>query len=74
MCVAHSPGGVQHVVPQSVASALFTLAAVSVGEPPLGAQPSSTGTNLLVPIAGVADLGGIFTGALLIERFSAQRR
>jgi hypothetical protein len=53
-------------------STLLALAAVSIGGSHPAAQVSSRGTSLLVPITGVADLGGMFSGALLIERFVAQ--
>jgi len=55
-----------------LASILLALAAVSIGGANLAAQLPSRGTSLLVPITGVADQGGLFGGALLIERFAPQ--
>jgi hypothetical protein len=54
------------------ASTLLALTAVSIGGSTLSAQLSSRGTSLLVPIAGVADQAGTFTGALLVEQFASQ--
>jgi hypothetical protein len=53
-------------------SMVLSFAALAVGGSPLSAQVNNPGTSLLVPIAGVADLGGIFNGALLIGRFAQQ--
>jgi hypothetical protein len=53
-------------------STLLAFAAVAIGGSHPAAQVSSRGTSLLVPITGVADLGGMFSGALLISRFVAQ--
>jgi hypothetical protein len=36
------------------------------------AQPSNGGVGLIVPVTGVADLGGFFSGALLVRSFAAQ--
>jgi hypothetical protein len=50
---------------------LLALAALTIGGGSnVSAQLSSGGTSLLVPITGVADLGGTFRGTLLIERFA----
>jgi hypothetical protein len=60
---------------RALASTLLALAAVSIGGSHLAAQlPSapSRGTSLIVAITGVADLGGLFSGALLVERFAPQ--
>lgn len=48
------------------------LVAFSITGSPLTAQVANRGTSLLVPITGVADAGGMFSGALLIERFAQQ--
>jgi hypothetical protein len=55
-----------------LASIPLALAAISIGGSNLAAQLPSGGTSLLVPITGVADAGGMFGGALLIERFVPQ--
>jgi hypothetical protein len=57
---------------RALASILVALAALSVGGSNLAAQLNGGGTSLLVPITGVADLGGLFSGALLVERFVPQ--
>jgi len=46
--------------------------AVPVPSSDLSAQSSIQTPGLIVPITGVADLGGFFTGALLIQHFAAQ--
>jgi len=56
-----------------LASILLTLSAVSIGESKLVAQSSTNGNSLLVPITGVADLGGMFSGAFIVERFVQQQ-
>lgn len=56
---------------RGLTSTLLALA-VSIGGSTLAAQVSNRGTSLLVPVSGVADLGGMFEGALLIERFAPQ--
>lgn len=38
----------------------------------LPAQPSNGGVGVIVPVTGVADLGSLFSGALLIQSFAAQ--
>jgi hypothetical protein len=48
------------------------LVAFSISGSQVTAQGTSRGTSLLVPINGVADTRGMFTGALLIGRFAQQ--
>src|SRR5262245_41311983 len=55
-----------------LASLLIVLSAVSIGGSKLAAQSSTSGNALLVPVTGVADLGGMFTGAFIVERFAQQ--
>jgi hypothetical protein len=57
---------------RALVSILLAVAAISIGGADLAAQLSSRGASLLVPITGVADLGGMFGGALLIQRFAPQ--
>lgn len=57
---------------RTLASMLVPLAALSISGSQVTAQTGSRGASLLVPITGVADLGGIFNGALLIDRFAEQ--
>lgn len=64
---------------RTLTSLRVTLAAVAIGgstlaaqSPVLPVQSPARGTALIVPITAVADLGGLFSGALLIERFAAQ--
>jgi hypothetical protein len=62
---------------RTLASILLTLAFISLAaSQPEALQPAArTATptsGLPVPITGVADLGGMFEGALLIDRFAAQ--
>jgi hypothetical protein len=54
------------------ATLLITLSAVSIGGSKLAAQSSTSGNALLVPVTGVADLGGMFSGAFIVERFAQQ--
>jgi hypothetical protein len=51
---------------------LVPLAALSISGSHVTAQVGGGGASLLVPITGVADLGGMFNGALLIDRFAEQ--
>jgi len=55
-----------------LASLLITLSAFSVAGSKLAAQSSTSGNALLVPVTGVADLGGMFSGAFIVERFAQQ--
>jgi len=55
-----------------LASLLITLSAVSIEASKLAAQSSPSGNALLVPVTGVADLGGMFSGAFIVERFAQQ--
>jgi hypothetical protein len=48
------------------------LVAFSITGSRVTAQAPNRGTSLLVPITGVADAGGMFNGALVIERFAQQ--
>ena len=54
------------------ASMVILLVAFSISGSRVTAQVTNRGTSLLVPITGVADLGGMFSGALLIDRFAQQ--
>jgi hypothetical protein len=53
-------------------SLAIPLVVFSISGSQVTAQGTSRGTSLLVPINGVADTGGMFTGALLIGRFAQQ--
>jgi hypothetical protein len=64
---------------RSHASILLIVYAVLVGgasphgqSSSLPAQPSNGGVGVIVPVTGVADLGSLFSGALLIQNFAAQ--
>lgn len=52
--------------------ALLALAGLSVTGDDLRAQQQPRTSSLMLPIAGTADLGGTFTGTLLIQDFAAQ--
>jgi hypothetical protein len=70
LSVVHSTGRVQDVVSQR-----DRLDGTRIGRHlcrRIISRRSARGTSLLVPIAGIADLGGIFTGALLVEQFAPQ--
>jgi hypothetical protein len=54
------------------ASMAIPLVAFSIAGSRVTAQVSNRGTSLLLPITGVADSGGMFSGALVIERFAQQ--
>ena len=54
------------------ASMAIPLVAFSITGSRVTAQVTNRGTSLLVPITGVADAGGMFSGALIIERFAQQ--
>jgi hypothetical protein len=53
-------------------SMVIPFVAFSIAGSQLTAQVTNRGTSLLVPITGVADAGGMFNGALLVERFAQQ--
>ncbi len=58
---------------RDLAPMLFALSVIAIGGGSTpAAQPSAGGTNLVVPITGVADAGGTFRGTMLIEQFAAQ--
>jgi hypothetical protein len=65
---------------RAVASMLVPLAVFSISgsriaaqvNNPANNQAANRGTSLLVPITGVADVGGLFNGTLLIDRFAQQ--
>jgi hypothetical protein len=57
---------------QILASILLTLSAVSLGESRLAAQSSTSGNSLLVPVTGASDLGGMFSGAFIVQHFAQQ--
>ena len=57
-------------VRRMLAPILIILSAVSMGGSTLAAQSSTSGNALLVPVTGVADLGGLFRGAFIVERFA----
>lgn len=57
---------------RTLASMLVPLAALSISGSHVTAQAGNPGASLLVPITGVADLGGMFNGALLIDHFAEQ--
>lgn len=64
---------------RSYASILLIVFAVFAGgagvrgqSPSVPAQPSNGGVGVIVPVTGVADVGGLFSGALLIQSFAAQ--
>jgi hypothetical protein len=57
---------------KTLASILLMFSAVSFGGSTLNAQSSARGTGLIVAVTGVADAGGMFTGALIVQRFAPQ--
>jgi hypothetical protein len=78
--ITRSQGELKMPFGRSSTSTITAVAVITAGSL-LSAQspvvPSQTvasarGASLIVPVTGVADLGGMFSGALLIERFSAQ--